>query len=124
MQAGCKTLLNQSGMTHISLVLLFTYVNGNSKRRTDELDPHTMYIFPSVARTTAMPYYALPSEVHWCSEPSRRCIDSMNQPKYPQGESQCSLFMGKWKIHLFKNSKLEAIFIAGAATRGRHCHTL
>lgn len=27
--------LNQSGMTHISLVLMFTYVNDNSKRRTD-----------------------------------------------------------------------------------------
>lgn len=59
MQAGCKPLLNQSGMIHILLVLVFTYVNDNSKLRTDQLDPHTMYIFPSAARTTAMHYYAL-----------------------------------------------------------------
>lgn len=71
-----------------------------------------------------MYYYALQPEIHWCTKPHRRCIDSMNQPNYPQGESQCSLFMGKWKIHVLENSKLEAFFIARAATRGRHHHTL
>lgn len=35
MEAGCKMLLNQSGMTHISLVLMFTYVNDNNTLRTD-----------------------------------------------------------------------------------------
>lgn len=36
----------------------------------------------------------------------------MNQTKYPQDESQNSLLMGKWKNHLFEDSKVEVIFIA------------
>lgn len=65
-------LLSQSGMTHISLVLMFTYVNDNSKLRTDGagslLLSHNVH-FSFSGQTTAMHYYALQSEMHWCSEP-------------------------------------------------------
>lgn len=119
--------LNQSGMTHISLVLMFTYVNDNSKRRTDGagslLLSHNVH-FSFSGQNYCSVLLCTAARDTLVQRATRRCKDSMNQTNYPQGESQCCLFMGKWKIHIFANSKLEAFFIARTATRGRHHHTL
>lgn len=112
MQAGCKIFLNHSGMTHISLVLMFTYVKAKRKLRTDGavsllLSQHALFFFSGQDHS-----YVCTAAIHWCSGPERRCTDGVNQTKYPQDESQSSLLMGKWKNHLFEDSKVEVIFIA------------
>lgn len=62
MQAGCKIFLNHSGMTHISLVLMFTYVKDRRKLRTDgavSLLPsqHALFFFSGQDHSYALQQY-------------------------------------------------------------------
>lgn len=72
-------LLNPSGMTHISPVLMFTYVNGSSKLRTDGagcslLSHNVHFSFGGQDYCYALLCSAV-SDTGRCSEPRRRSIE-------------------------------------------------